>query len=45
MIMGAKEGYKKLPAPWKETILRVNKENMGIDLEAMAREMTSVEKK
>ncbi len=44
MIMGAKEGYKKLPAPWKETILRVNKENMGIDLEAMAREMTSVAK-
>jgi hypothetical protein len=44
MIMGAKEGYKKLPAPWKETILRVNKENMGIDLEAMAREMTSLDK-
>jgi hypothetical protein len=45
MIMGAKEGYQKLPSPWKENILMVNRENMGIDLEALAREMTSSEKK
>ncbi len=45
MILGAKEGYKKLPSPWKETILKVNKENMGLDLEAMALEMVSSEKK
>ncbi|MBM1104703.1 ADP-ribosylglycohydrolase family protein [Aurantibacter crassamenti] len=41
MILGAKDGYSNLPTPLKTTILKVSKENMGIDLEAMAHEMTT----
>lgn len=40
MILGAKDGYSNLPVALRTEVLRVNKENMGIDLEAMAREMT-----
>ena len=40
MILGAKDGYSKLPVSLRTEALRVNKENMGIDLEALAREMT-----
>jgi len=39
MILGAKLGYKELPQQLRETILKVNKENLGIDLEALAKEM------
>ncbi len=41
MILGAKEGYKNLPDDLKHTILQVNKEVLGIDLEAMAKELTA----
>ena len=40
MILGAKDGYSNLPVGLRAEALRVNKENMGIDLEALAREMT-----
>ncbi len=40
MILGAKDGYSNLPVALRTEALRVNKENMGIDLEALAREMT-----
>ena len=40
MILGAKDGYSNLPAPLRTEVLRVSKENMGIDLEALAREIT-----
>ncbi|WP_289037115.1 ADP-ribosylglycohydrolase family protein [uncultured Zobellia sp.] len=43
MILGAKEGYSNLPVTLRTQALKVNKENMGIDLEALALEM--VEKK
>jgi ADP-ribosylglycohydrolase len=39
MILGGKLGFKDLPKDMRETILRVNKENLGIDLEALAKEM------
>jgi ADP-ribosylglycohydrolase len=40
IILGAKLGYKALPQELREKILKVNKENLGIDLEALAKEMT-----
>ncbi|MGB6152607.1 MAG: ADP-ribosylglycohydrolase family protein [Pricia sp.] len=40
MILGAKCGYANLPLGLRTEVLRVSKENMGIDLETMAREMT-----
>tara|TARA_R110000765_G_scaffold32685_7_gene75620 strand:+ start:582 stop:1853 length:1272 start_codon:yes stop_codon:yes gene_type:complete len=40
MILGAKLGYKALPPQLSETIINVNRENMGIDLEVLAREMS-----
>ncbi|MGB7394073.1 MAG: ADP-ribosylglycohydrolase family protein, partial [Pricia sp.] len=39
MILGAKDGYLGLPVALRTKILQVNKENMGIDLEELAREM------
>ncbi len=39
MILGAKEGYTNLPRGLKEEVLRVNRENLGIDLEVLAREI------
>lgn len=41
MILGAKEGFSNLPVELREQILRVNKENMGLDLEAMAHELVT----
>ncbi|MEM1257690.1 MAG: ADP-ribosylglycohydrolase family protein [Bacteroidota bacterium] len=40
MILGAKDGYAALPQPLKEEILQVNKESLGIDLVALAQELT-----
>ncbi|MDP5062728.1 MAG: ADP-ribosylglycohydrolase family protein, partial [Maribacter sp.] len=40
MVLGAKLGYKALPPHLSETIIKVNRENMGIDLEVLAREMS-----
>ena len=40
MILGAKDGYSDLPVALRTEALRVNKENMGIDLEALARELS-----
>lgn len=37
MILGAKDGYSNLPKGLKEEILEVSKNQMGIDLEAMAK--------
>ncbi|NJB71875.1 hypothetical protein GGR42_002337 [Saonia flava] len=39
MILGARNGYSQLPKDLKEQVLQVNKEVMGIDLEAMAEEI------
>ena len=39
MILGAKDGYANLPDHLKKEILRVNKEVLGIDLEALAHEL------
>ncbi|WP_425234612.1 ADP-ribosylglycohydrolase family protein [Ulvibacterium sp.] len=39
MIMGARDGYTHLPEDLKEEVLRVNRENLGIDLELLAQEM------
>ncbi len=43
MILGAKEGYAKLPKDLKETSLKVNKEQMGIDLEVMAKSILNLQ--
>ena len=40
MILGAKTGFSNLPKKLVAEILKVNKENMGIDLKALAQEMT-----
>jgi len=42
MILGAKTGYSKLPEGLKEKVLKVNKLYMGIDLEILAKEITSL---
>jgi len=39
MIMGARDGYDKLPRAIKEEVLRVNRDQLGIDLETLAREI------
>lgn len=39
MILGAKDGYKKLPQYLKEKVILVSREEIGIDLEALAKEM------
>ncbi len=36
MILGAKDGYANLPIELRTEVLRVNKEQLGIDLEALA---------
>jgi len=41
MILGAKDGYSNLPKDLKEQVLKVNKEQLGIDLKALAEELTS----
>lgn len=45
MILGAKDGYDKLPTTLKETVLKVNKEQMGIDLEVMAKAILNAQMK
>ena len=40
MILGAKDGYSKLPHGLKEEIVRVNRQKLGIDLEELARNIT-----
>jgi len=40
MILGAKDGYAKLPEDIKEEIIRVNRDQLGIDLEELAKEIT-----
>ena len=39
MILGAKDGYSNLPIELRTEVLRVNKEQLGIDLEALASRM------
>ena len=39
MILGAKDGFNKLPPELRTEVLRVNKEQLGIDLEALASRM------
>ncbi|SDL72362.1 ADP-ribosylglycohydrolase family protein [Kriegella aquimaris] len=39
MILGAKDGFSNLPEELRNKVLKVNKEQMGIDLEALAQEM------
>lgn len=39
MILGAKDGFKKLPLELRSEVLQVNKEHLGIDLEALASRM------
>ena len=41
MILGAKDGYSNLPEDLKKEILKVSKEQMGIDLEALAKELVN----
>lgn len=40
MILGAKDGYAKLPQALKEEVIRVNRDQLGIDLEELARDIT-----
>lgn len=42
MILGAKDGYSNLPVSLRTEVVKVSKENMGIDLEALAEEMISI---
>ena len=44
MILGAKDGFSKLPEELRNKVLKVNKEQMGIDLEALAQEMLPKDK-
>ena len=39
-ILGAHHGYSKLPREQRETVIRVNREELNIDLEALARSLT-----
>lgn len=39
MILGAKDGFSNLPEDWKQEILKVNRDLIGIDLEALAQEI------
>ncbi len=39
MILGAKDGYTNLPLELRTEVLRVNREQLGIDLEALASRM------
>ncbi len=43
MILGAREGFNALPEELKTTVLRVNREQLGIDLEGLARKLVPVE--
>lgn len=39
MILGAKDGYDHLPSILKEEVIQVHKEQIGIDLEALAQQL------
>jgi len=39
MILGAKDGFILLPEELKEEVLRVNRQQLGIDLQALAQQM------
>lgn len=41
MILGAKDGYSNLPQDLKEEVIKVSKDQMGIDLEALADELVN----
>jgi len=41
MILGAKDGYTNLPVELRTEVLRVNKEQLGIDLEVLASRMVA----
>jgi len=41
MILGAKDGFDRLPSPMKEEVVRVHQEQMGIDLESLAVQLVS----
>ena len=43
MILGAKDGFAKLPENLRTQVLQVNKEVLGIDLEALAAELVEQE--
>ncbi|PRX56396.1 ADP-ribosylglycohydrolase family protein [Flagellimonas meridianipacifica] len=41
MILGAKDGFDKLPEPLRTQVLSTNKELLGIDLVALAQDLTN----
>lgn len=41
MILGAKDGYAHLPQDLREEVVKVSREQMGLDLEALAKEMVN----
>ncbi len=41
MILGAKDGYANLPQDLREEVVKVSREQMGLDLEALAKEMVN----
>lgn len=41
IILGAKDGYTKLPDDLKQEVLKINREQLGIDLEDMAHRMVA----
>ncbi|WP_209402246.1 ADP-ribosylglycohydrolase family protein [Pseudozobellia sp. WGM2] len=43
MILGAKDGYSNLSPALRTQVLSVNKDNMGIDLQALAKELTEIQ--
>lgn len=42
-VLGAKTGYQNLPKNIKEEVIKVNRDNLGIDLEAMAQKITDLQ--
>lgn len=40
-ILGAYWGYSRLPQEWKEKALKINRDELGMDLEALARGMAA----
>lgn len=42
MVLGALHGYERLPGAIKADVIRVNRDLLGIDLEAIARDVVSV---
>lgn len=42
MILGAKDGYAKLPEHLKKDVIHINKDLLGIDLEVLAQDLTEL---